>query len=109
MIPPFQCLKFKIFQMLLTLNTTYQDFVTLQPDWRPFNSLGADVINKQKYKTGKVFDAVLASKCNRSHSKSREFPNSNVKRLLDVFTIILTAIMHAFCFNTEKRTFRRTF
>ena len=28
------------------LNPTYQAFVTLQPDWHPFNSLGADVVNK---------------------------------------------------------------
>ena len=28
----------------------------LQPDWIPFDSLGADVINKRKYKTGKVSD-----------------------------------------------------
>ena len=35
-------------------NPTYQAFVTLQPDWLPFNSLGADVVNKRKYKTDKV-------------------------------------------------------
>ena len=38
------------------LNPTYQTFVTLQPDWLPFNSLGADVVNKRKFKTGKVSD-----------------------------------------------------
>ena len=37
-------------------NPTYQAFVTLQPDWLPFNSLGADVVNKRKYKTGKDSD-----------------------------------------------------
>ena len=37
-------------------NPTYQAFVTQQPDWGPFNWLGADVVNKQKYKTGKVSD-----------------------------------------------------
>ena len=85
----------------------YQAFVRLQPDWCPFNSLGADVVNKGKSKTGKVsnfshiillnmlkytgptfifavlfaeFLAVLASKCNIIHSKSGEFPNLNVKR-----------------------------
>ena len=30
--------------------------VTLQPDWLPFNSLGAGVANKRQYKTGKVPD-----------------------------------------------------
>ena len=40
----------------LWVNRTYQAFVTLQPDWCPFNLLGADVINKQKYKTGNVSD-----------------------------------------------------
>ena len=29
--------------------------VILQPDWLLFNSLGTGAINKQKYKTGKVF------------------------------------------------------
>ena len=32
--------------------TEYQALVTLQPDWCPFNSLGADVVNNRKYKTG---------------------------------------------------------
>ena len=32
----------------------YQAFVTLQPDWLPFNSLGAGVENKRQYKIGKV-------------------------------------------------------
>ena len=39
---------------LFYINPTYQAFVTLQPDWLPFNSLGADVVNKRKFKTGKV-------------------------------------------------------
>ena len=79
-------------------NPTYQAFVTLQPDWLPFNLLGAGVANKRQYKTAQVPDlphiiifihqasinrptllfyliSVLASKCNTSHSKSREFPN----------------------------------
>ena len=38
------------------INPTYQAFVTLQPDWLPFNSLGAGVANKRQYKTGKVPD-----------------------------------------------------
>ena len=37
-------------------NPTYQASVTLQLDWRPFNSLGADVVNQRKYKTRKVSD-----------------------------------------------------
>ena len=37
-------------------NPKYQVFATLQPDWLPFNSLGADVVNKRKFKTGKVSD-----------------------------------------------------
>ena len=37
-------------------NPTYQAFVTLQPDWLPFNSLGAGVANKGQYKTAKVQD-----------------------------------------------------
>ena len=41
---------------LTTVNPTYQAFVTLQPDWLPFNSLGAGVANKRQYKTGKVTD-----------------------------------------------------
>ena len=40
----------------LTVNPTYQAPVTLQPDWRPFNFLGAGFVNKRKYKTGKVSD-----------------------------------------------------
>ena len=43
-------------QITLTPNRTYQAFVTLQPDWLPFNWLGTDVVNKRKYKTGKVSD-----------------------------------------------------
>ena len=35
-------------------NPTDQAFVTLQPHWIPFNSLGAVVANKRQYKTGKV-------------------------------------------------------
>ena len=40
----------------LTANPTYQAFVTLRPDWLPFNSLGAGVANKRQYKTGKIPD-----------------------------------------------------
>ena len=35
------------------INPTYQAFVTLQPDWHPFNSLGADVVNKRNIKQTK--------------------------------------------------------
>ena len=41
---------------LICCNPTYQAFVTLQPDWLPFNSLGAGVANKRQYKTAKVPD-----------------------------------------------------
>ena len=34
--------------------------------------------------------------------KSREFQNSNLKRPLDLFSIILRAIMREFCFNTGR-------
>ena len=40
-------------------NPTYQAFVTLQPDWLPFNSLGAEVVNKRKYKTDRQFQTYL--------------------------------------------------
>ena len=42
--------------MLVTVNPTCQASVTLQPDCRTFNSLGARVINRRQYKTDKVPD-----------------------------------------------------
>ena len=40
----------------VSINQRCQASVTLQPDWYPFNSLSAGVVNNQKYKTDKVLD-----------------------------------------------------
>ena len=65
------------------LNPTYQAFVTLQPDWLPFNSLGAGVANKRQYKTTKVpdlpdwlpFNSMGAGVANKRQYKTAKVPD----------------------------------
>ena len=63
---------------IISLTQRGQDSVTLQPDWLPFNSLAAGVINKQKYKTGKVSDLphiILLITCSNIQAHTFTLPN----------------------------------